>query len=81
VTVLGKHPMGGLEPHGKMMIIDESRAILGSTALSTLSLDFRREVSVVVHEPALVKQLNMSYQQLSSKAGAAATYLPGDRTA
>jgi len=81
VSVLGKHPMGGLEPHGKMMIIDEARAVLGSTALSTLSLDFRREVSVVIHEPALVKQLNMSYQQLSAKAGAAATFLPGDRTA
>lgn len=81
VAVLGKHPMGGLVPHGKMMIVDETRAILGSTALSTLSLDFRREVSVVVHEPALVKQLNMSYQQLSAKAGPAATRLPGDRTA
>jgi len=81
VSVLGKLPMGGLQPHGKMMIVDESRAVLGSTALSTLSLDFRREVSVVVHEPALVKQLNMSYQQLSAKAGSAATRLPGDRTA
>jgi len=81
VSVLGKHPMGGVLPHGKMMIIDEARAVLGSTALSTLSLDFRREVSVVIHEPALVKQLNMSYQQLSTKAGAAATHLPGDRIA
>ncbi len=81
VSVLGKHPMGGILPHGKMMIIDEARAVLGSTALSTLSLDFRREVSVVIHEPALVKQLNMSYQQLSAKAGAAATHLPGDRIA
>ena len=81
VTVIGKHPMGGLEPHGKMMIVDESRAILGSTALSTLSLDFRREVSVVVHEPALVKQLNVSYQKLRAKAGPAAMRLPGDRIA
>jgi cardiolipin synthase len=81
VSVLGKHPMGGVLPHGKMMIIDEERAVLGSTALSTLSLDFRREVSVVIHEPALVKQLNMSYQQLGAKAGAAATHLPGDRIA
>lgn len=81
VSVLGKHPMGGVLPHGKMMIIDEERAVLGSTALSTLSLDFRREVSVVIHEPALVKQLNMSYQLLSAKAGAAATQLPGDRIA
>ena len=67
VSVLGKQPMRGVVPHGKMMIIDETRAVLGSTALSTLSLDFRREVSVVVHEPALVKQLNMSYQQLSGE--------------
>jgi len=81
VTVLGKQRIRGFEPHGKMMIIDESRAVLGSTALSTLSLDFRREVSIVVHDPALVKQLNMSYQQLSLKAGAAAARLPGDRIA
>ncbi len=81
VSVIGRHPMGPIEPHGKMMIIDEQRAILGSTALSTLSLDFRREVSVVIHEPALVKQLNMAYQQLSARAGAAASHLPGDRIA
>lgn len=73
VTVLGKQPMRGILPHGKMMIIDEARAVLGSTALSTLSLDFRREVSVVVHEPALVKQLTMSYQQLAARAGTAAS--------
>jgi phosphatidylserine/phosphatidylglycerophosphate/cardiolipin synthase-like enzyme len=81
VTLLGKQPMRGIEPHGKMMIIDEARAVLGCTALSTLSLDFRREVSVVVHDPALVKQLNMSYQELAAKAGIAATRLPGDRIA
>jgi phosphatidylserine/phosphatidylglycerophosphate/cardiolipin synthase-like enzyme len=81
VTVLGKQPIRGFEPHGKMLIIDEARAVLGSTALSTLSLDFRREVSIVIHDPALVKQLNMSYQQLSLKAGAAAARLPGDRIA
>ena len=81
VSVIGRHQMGPIEPHGKMMIIDEERAILGSTALSTLSLDFRREVSVVIHQPALVKQLNMAYQQLSIRAGAAAAHLPGDRIA
>lgn len=78
VSVLGLQPIRNLVPHGKMMIIDEARAVLGSTALSTLSLDFRREVSVVVHEPALIKQLNTSYQRLSARAGAAAARLPGD---
>ncbi len=81
VSVLGRHPMGPIEPHGKMMIIDDKRAILGSTALSTLSLDFRREVSVVIHQPALVRQLNIAYQRLSVRAGAAASHLPGDRIA
>jgi cardiolipin synthase len=80
VTVIGKS-MRDLVPHGKMMIIDDSRAVLGSTALSTLSLDFRREVSVVVHEPALIKQLSASYQQLAAKAGPASAHLPGDRLA
>lgn len=79
VSVLGKHPRSGFAPHGKMILIDERRAVLGSTALSTLSLDFRREVSIVIHDPGLVKQLNMSYQQLILKAGAAAGRLPGDR--
>ncbi len=81
VSVIGRHPMGAIVPHGKMMIIDEQRAILGSTALSTLSLDFRREVSVVIHHPLLVKQLNTAYQTLSARAGAAAAHLPGDRIA
>ena len=81
VTVLGKQRIRGFEPHGKMMIIDEARAVLGSTALSTLSLDFRREVSIVIHDQALIKQLNISYQQLVLKAGAAAGRLPGDRIA
>jgi len=81
VSVIGRQTMGSLKPHGKMMIIDEDRAVLGSTALSTLSLDFRREVSVVIEQPALVKQLTMAYQQLSARAGSTVTHLPGDRTA
>ena len=81
VTVLGRKSLGLLQPHGKMMILDESRAVMGSTALSTLSLDFRREVSIVIDDPALVKQLNLMFQQISAKAGAASAHLPGDRIA
>jgi phosphatidylserine/phosphatidylglycerophosphate/cardiolipin synthase-like enzyme len=81
VSVLGRKSLGPLVPHGKMMILDESIAIMGSTALSTLSLDFRREVSIVIDEPALVKQLNLTFQQMTTKAGAAASHLPGDRIA
>jgi len=78
VSVLGHEAVAPLEAHGKMMIIDESRVIMGSASLSTLSLDFRREVSVVIEEPAIVKRLNVLYQQMSAKAGRLAARLPGD---
>lgn len=81
VSVLGRQALGALEPHGKMMIIDEAIAIMGSTALSTLSLDFRREVSIVIDDAALVRQLNTTYQQMSALAGSASANLPGDRIA
>jgi phosphatidylserine/phosphatidylglycerophosphate/cardiolipin synthase-like enzyme len=80
VSVAGHQALGLLEPHGKMMILDESRAVMGSTALSTLSLDFRREVSVIIENAALVKQLNGAYQQMVVKAGPSASYLPGDHS-
>lgn len=81
VTVLGRQEMRGIVPHGKMMIIDGARAVLGSTALSTLSLDFRREVSVVVHEPALLKQLDMSFEELVATGETAGRQRPGGRIA
>ena len=81
VSVVGHQALGLLEPHGKMMLLDESRAVMGSTALSTLSLDFRREVSVVIDHAAVVKELNVAYQQMSVKAGQSASILPGDQLA
>lgn len=81
VSVLGRKSLGSFVPHGKVMILDETRAIMGSTALSTLSLDFRREVSIVIDEPGLVRQLNVTFQQMSAKAGGATAHLPGDRIA
>jgi phosphatidylserine/phosphatidylglycerophosphate/cardiolipin synthase-like enzyme len=79
VSVLGPTLAGSLEPHGKLMIIDESQALVGSLALSTLSLDFRREVALVVDDSAAVRRLNAAYQELSARAGATAHHLPGDR--
>jgi phosphatidylserine/phosphatidylglycerophosphate/cardiolipin synthase-like enzyme len=61
------------------MIIDESRAVVGSLALSTLSLDFRREVAVVVEDAPAVRRLNIAFQELNARAGPHAHRLPGDR--
>lgn len=80
VSVLGPALAGSLEPHGKLMILDEARALVGSLALSTLSLDRRREVTLVVDDAAAVRRLNAAYQDLGARAGALAHQLPGDRT-
>lgn len=78
VSVVGAAAMGPLAPHGKLIIVDEARAVLGSMALSTLSLDFRREVALVVDDATAVRRLNVAYQELVVRAGAHAHRLPGD---
>ncbi len=81
VSVIGRQPVGPEVPHGKLIIVDEARAVLGSMAMSALSLDFRREVSIIVHDPATVRQLNAFYLDLTARAGKSVTRLPGDRAA
>jgi phosphatidylserine/phosphatidylglycerophosphate/cardiolipin synthase-like enzyme len=65
VQVVGAGPMGGLVCHGRMILIDEKIAIIGSIHLSPPSLDARREVAIVIEEPGLVAQLYDYFQQLA----------------
>ena len=82
VSVIGRQPIGPLVPHGKARSSStRRRAVLGSMAMSALSLDFRREVSIVTETPAVVRALNTFYQELSAKAGPSLSLLPGDRVA
>ena len=78
VTVLSRQAVGGYKPHGKLMIIDDSRAVLGSMALSALSLDFRREVSIVIDDGPLVSELGTYLDELIARVGDVGA-LPGDR--
>jgi cardiolipin synthase len=80
VSVMGRKPVGPLVPHGKLLIVDEKRAVLGSMALSTLSLDFRREVSVLIEDGPAVEALTAFYRELSER-GASTSTLPGDAAA
>lgn len=66
VQVLGSGLLGGLLPHGKLIIVDGKVAALGSTALSPLSLDFRREVAVIVKDPCCVRKLRDFYTLIAS---------------
>ena len=79
VSVIGAQRVGAMVPHGKLMIVDEAQALLGSMSMSTLSLDFRREVSILIDAPAIVRALNNFYIDLSTQAGPSIKRLPGDR--
>ena len=56
VEVFSGKRLGDLKSHGKIMLIDDETLVVGSLALAALSLDFRREVAIVVTEQAAVAQ-------------------------
>jgi cardiolipin synthase len=81
VRVVGRRPVGGYKPHGKLLIIDDARVVLGSMAMSALSLDFRREVSVMIDDRPIVREVSAYYDELSARLGASVRNLPGDSEA
>ncbi len=56
VELFSAKRLGPLKSHGKIMLIDDRLAVVGSLALAALSLDFRREVAIVVTEPSAVAE-------------------------
>lgn len=68
VEIVDRSGPGGLKPHGKMIIVDEKVASIGSIALSALCLDFRREVGLIVRNPRVVQTLNQRFQLLKTAA-------------
>ena len=65
VRMLRVNQLGGLLPHGKLVIVDGRRAAFGSMSLSALSLDFRREIAVLVDDPRCVRKLKDFYRFLA----------------
>lgn len=68
VDVRAQDGLGSLVPHGKLLLIDDSAAVVGSISLSTLALDFRRELAVVVTEKSSLKALDAFWNSLPSAA-------------
>jgi len=58
VEMLGREEIPGLRSHGKMLLIDDEVAVLGSISLSPPSLNDRREVAIHVTEPSVVERLS-----------------------
>jgi cardiolipin synthase A/B len=51
------HKLKHLKLHGKMLLADHSRAIIGSINLALGSFDSRRELAIEVHSPEVVERL------------------------
>ena len=65
VQVLGSTALGGLISHGRMALIDERTAIIGSIHLSPPSLDMRREVAILIEESTVVTELYDYFKNLA----------------
>ena len=48
--------------HGKLLIVDQAVAVLGSSPLSAHALDGRRELAVVIRDPRLVAELDVFWR-------------------
>jgi phosphatidylserine/phosphatidylglycerophosphate/cardiolipin synthase-like enzyme len=70
VEIRGPTSLGSLVPHGKMLIIDDSVAVIGSISLSMLALEFRRELAVVTRDRASLATLDEFWQSLPAMATA-----------
>ena len=51
------HKLKHMKLHGKMLLSDNSRAIVGSINLAPGSFDSRRELAIEVHSPGIVEHL------------------------
>jgi phosphatidylserine/phosphatidylglycerophosphate/cardiolipin synthase-like enzyme len=51
------HKLKNLRLHGKMLLADGCRAIVGSINLSPGSFDHRRELAIEVHDPPVIERL------------------------
>jgi cardiolipin synthase len=73
VRVLAREGPSGLTPHGKMLVVDGAVGVIGSMSLSALSLDFRREVALVVRDPECVSEMAQLFERLASPPAARRT--------
>lgn len=77
VEVFDGRRLGALKSHGKILVIDDAKVVVGGMALAALSLDFRREVAIVTDEPAAVAVAVELFRSLNAAAIAAGTLPAG----
>jgi phosphatidylserine/phosphatidylglycerophosphate/cardiolipin synthase-like enzyme len=62
VTLARPRSLRALRAHGKLLLIDDRTAVFGSLSLSPASLGRRRELAVVVRDPAMLTTLDLFWR-------------------
>jgi phosphatidylserine/phosphatidylglycerophosphate/cardiolipin synthase-like enzyme len=71
VEVYDTRRLGGLKSHGKILLIDDRLAVIGSMAITPLGLDFRREVALIVTERDAVAHVARLFRTIAFSADGA----------
>ena len=66
VEVFGARRLGELKSHAKVMLVDDRIATVGGLAIAALSLDFRREVAIVVDEAPAVAEVRQLFREIEA---------------
>ena len=67
VEVFGSKLLGDLKSHGKILLVDGRVAVVGGLAFAAISLDFRREVAIVIEEPEAVAEIGRLFGSLDAE--------------
>ena len=79
VEVLSRRAVLPFRAHGRLMLVDDRTAVIGSAAFSSRSLDARRELAIIVHDPDLVRRLRDFLRWAADGSGDATAWIaPGD---
>lgn len=73
VEILDRRDLNPTRAHGKLLIVDDRVAALGSIALAPRHLDCRRELGIVVSNPVAVARLGACFEGLARRSRRAAT--------
>jgi phosphatidylserine/phosphatidylglycerophosphate/cardiolipin synthase-like enzyme len=57
VEIFGSKRLGDLKSHGKILLVDDRIAVIGSIAFTPISLDFRREAAIIVEQQSAVGEV------------------------
>jgi phosphatidylserine/phosphatidylglycerophosphate/cardiolipin synthase-like enzyme len=70
IDVIKTKKFGGLKSHAKIVLVDGRIALVGGLALTALSLEFRREVAILVKDPGAIAQIDELFSAARADAGA-----------